>query len=41
MVEKILLATDNSKQAEKAGEEAISMASLGGNIIVLYVIDAD
>ncbi|HEX3014187.1 MAG TPA: universal stress protein [Methanobacterium sp.] len=41
MVEKILLATDNSKQAEKAGEEAISMASLGGTIIVLYVIDAD
>ena len=41
MVEKILLATDNSKQAEKAGKEAISMASLGGTIIVLYVIDAD
>ena len=41
MVEKILLATDNSKQAEKAGEEAISMASLGGTILVLYVIDAD
>lgn len=41
MVEKILLATDNSKQAEKAGEYAISMASLGGTILVLYVIDAD
>ena len=41
MVDKILLATDNSKQADKAGEEAISMASLGGTIIVLYVIDAD
>ena len=41
MVEKILLATDNSKQAEKAGKEAISMASLGGTIIILYVIDAD
>ena len=41
MVEKILLATDNSKQSEKAGEEAISMASLGGTIIVLYVIDTD
>lgn len=41
MVEKILLPTDNSKQAKKAGEYAISMASLGGTIIVLYVIDTD
>ena len=41
MYKKILLATDNSKQAEKAGEHAISMASLdGADIIVLYVIDA-
>jgi nucleotide-binding universal stress UspA family protein len=41
MAEKILLATDNSKQAEKAGESAISMGSLGSTIIVLYVIDTD
>lgn len=41
MSEKILLATDNSKQAEKAGEQAISMVDLNGaDIIVLYVIDA-
>ena len=41
MVEKILLATDNSEQAEKAGEVALSMADLNGaDIIVLYVIDA-
>lgn len=41
MGEKILLATDNSKQAEKAGEQAISMVNLNGaDIIVLYVIDA-
>lgn len=40
MRKKILLATDNSKQAEKAGEYAISMADLGGaDILVLYVID--
>lgn len=41
MAEKILLATDNSEQAKKAGESAIAMASLGGTIIVLYVIDTD
>jgi nucleotide-binding universal stress UspA family protein len=41
MAEKILLATDNSEQAEKAGEHALSMANLSGaDIIVLYVIDA-
>jgi nucleotide-binding universal stress UspA family protein len=41
MHKKILLATDNSEQAEKAGEAAISMANLGGaDIIVLYVIDS-
>ena len=41
MVQKILLATDNSEQAEKAGEEALAMANLSGaDIIVLYVIDA-
>jgi nucleotide-binding universal stress UspA family protein len=40
MYKKILLATDNSKQAEKAGEHAISMADVdGADIIVLYVID--
>lgn len=39
--EKILLATDNSKQAEKAGEQTISMIGLNSaDIIVLYVIDA-
>lgn len=39
-MKKILLATDNSKQAEKAGEYAISTADLdGANIIVLYAID--
>ncbi|MCZ3364944.1 MULTISPECIES: universal stress protein [Methanobacterium] len=41
MYRKILLATDNSEQAEKAGEHAISMAgSNSADIIVLYVIDA-
>lgn len=41
MYKKILLATDNSEQAEKAGARAISMASSeGADIIVLYVIDA-
>jgi nucleotide-binding universal stress UspA family protein len=40
MYKKILLATDNSDQAGKAGEYAISMVDLGGaDIIVLYVID--
>lgn len=39
-MKKILLATDNSKQAEKAGEYAISTADLdGADIIVLYAID--
>jgi len=41
MYKKILLATDNSQQAEKAGEAAISMGELdGADIIVLYVIDS-
>lgn len=41
MYKKILLATDNSRQAEKAGEYAISMADLdGADILVLYVIDS-
>jgi len=41
MAQKILLATDNSEQAEKAGEAALSMADLNSaDIIVLYVIDA-
>jgi nucleotide-binding universal stress UspA family protein len=40
MRKKILLATDNSEQAEKAGEYAISIADLdGADIIILYVID--
>ena len=40
MHKKILLATDNSQQAEKAGEYAISMADVNGaDILVLYVID--
>lgn len=40
MFNKILLPTDGSKQAERAGEHAISLADIsGGNIIVLYVID--
>ena len=40
MYEKILLATDNSKQAEKAGKYVISMTKMSGaDIIVLYVID--
>lgn len=39
-MQKILLPTDGSKQAEKAGEYAISEAGLiGSDIIVLYVID--
>ena len=41
MYKKIVLATDNSQQAEKAGEYAISMGELNGaDIIVLYVIDS-
>jgi nucleotide-binding universal stress UspA family protein len=40
MYQKILLATDGSEQAEKAGEYAISTADFtGADIIVLYVID--
>jgi len=41
MVQKILVPTDGSKQAETAGENAITMAGLGDEIIVLYVIDTD
>ena len=41
MAEKILLATDNSEQAEKAGEEALEAANLSGaDVIVLYVVDS-
>jgi len=37
---KILLPTDGSKAAERAGEDAISEIDvIGGDIIVLYVID--
>lgn len=40
MHKRILIATDNSKQAEKAGQQAISIASsTNADIIVLYVID--
>lgn len=39
-MKKILLPTDGSENAEKAGEYAISLADISGaNIIVLYVID--
>ena len=42
MNKKILLPTDGSKNAERAGEYAISHADLtGADIIVLYVIDTD
>lgn len=40
MVSKILVPTDGSKQAERAGERAISLMNVtGGDIIVLFVID--
>lgn len=40
MFNKILMPTDGSKPAERAGEHAISLADVsGGDIIVLYVID--
>ena len=42
MNKKILLPTDGSENAERAGEYAISHADLtGADIIVLYVIDTD
>ena len=42
MNKKILLPTDGSKNAERAGEYAISHADLTGDaIIVLHVIDTD
>ena len=42
MNKKILLPTDGSKNAERAGEYAISHADLtGSDIIVLYVIDTE
>ena len=41
MTKKILVPTDNSKQAQKAGEHAIEIADLFGEIILLYVIDTD
>jgi len=41
MTQKILVPTDGSKQAEAAGENAITTAGLGDEIIVLYVIDTD
>ena len=40
MIKRILLPTDGSDAAERAGEDAIAMADVGGqDIIVLYVID--
>ena len=40
MLKKILLPTDGSKNAERAGEYAISLADVSGaEIIVLNVID--
>lgn len=40
MTKRILLPTDGSDAAERAGEDAIAMADVGGqDIIVLYVID--
>ncbi|MEN6592989.1 MAG: universal stress protein [Methanobacterium sp.] len=40
MIKRILLPTDGSDTAERAGEDAIAMADVGGqDIIVLYVID--
>lgn len=40
MVKRILIPTDGSDVAERAGEDAISMADVNGHdIIVLYVID--
>ena len=42
MRKKILVPTDGSEQAERAGEQAIAMADLeGAEIIVLYVIDTN
>ncbi len=39
-MQKILLPTDGSENAERAGEHAISLADMNGaDIIVLYVID--
>lgn len=40
MIKRILLPTDGSDAAERAGEDAIAMADVDGqDIIVLYVID--
>ena len=42
MTKKILLPTDGSKNAERAGEYAISLADISGaDIIVLNVIDTN
>lgn len=40
-MKKILLPTDGSENAHRAGEYAIAEADLGADIIVLYVIDVD
>lgn len=39
MFKKILVPTDGSEAAERAGEDAISIAGAGADILVLYVID--
>jgi len=38
---KILVPTDGSENAQRAGEHAISTVDLGSDIILLYVIDTD
>ena len=38
---KILLPTDGSKNAHKAGEYAVTAADLGSDIILLYIIDTE
>lgn len=38
---KILLPTDGSENAHKAGEYAVTAADLGSDIILLYVIDVE
>ena len=40
-MKKLLLPTDGSENAHRAGEYAIAEADLGADIIVLYVIDVD
>ncbi len=40
MFERILIATDGSKNSEKAGKAGIELAKLsGGKVVILYVVD--